>query len=87
MGRRDECHEELGAVGIDSRVSHRQKIGLRMLQLEVFIVEFRPPNRLSTTAVSKCKITALGHEARDDSVERRACIAKWLSSFTNAGIS
>ena len=50
-----------------------------MLEIEALIVEFRAENRVTTIAVSKIKVSTLGHEAGNYSVEKAAFVAKpWV---------
>lgn len=52
-----------------------------MLQFEVLVVKLLPVDRFTTSTIEVCKITALDHEALDDSVEDRSFIAKSFAGF------
>ena len=67
--RRLESDEELRAVRISARVGHREKVWLRVVQVEVFVIELVSVDRLATCAISSSEVTTLSHEASDDSVE------------------
>jgi len=71
-------NEELGAVGVWSGVSHRQKSWLGVLAGEVLISELLAVDRLSTSAIATGEITSLEHELRDDAVECRASVTETL---------
>lgn len=52
-----------------------------MLQLEVLVVKLLSIDRFTSSTVEVCEITALNHEALDDSVEDRPFIAKEFTSI------
>ena len=56
-----------------------------MLQKEILILEVLAVDGLAASACSgMSKVTSLGHEAGDDTVNDRVCIMQRLSSFTMA---
>jgi hypothetical protein len=74
----DGGDEELGAVGVGASVSHGEQTRLGVLQLEVLVGELLAVDGLATGAVTTGEVTALKHEVRDDSVERRALVTEAL---------
>jgi hypothetical protein len=70
--------EELGAVGVGASVGHGQQTGLVVLQLEVLIGKLLAVDGLAAGTVTAGEVTTLEHEVGDDSVERRALVAKAL---------
>ena len=80
-----EADEELRAVGIWTRIRHRKDSRSDMLEVKVFILEFRSVDAFTTSSISLkndhrtpfwttnlCNIAALNHEARNDSMKFRA---------------
>ena len=67
-----ESHEELGAIRIWSGVGHGKESFNGMVQFEVLVREFLPIDGVSTSSIEVSVVSALSHEARDDSVEDRA---------------
>lgn len=55
-----------------------------MLKLEVLVVKFGAVDRLPASTISGREITTLDHELLDDSVETRAFVVEWCSSFAIA---
>ena len=55
-----------------------------MVNVKVLIVEFVAVDRLSTTTITTCEVTALGHKSWDDSVEFRILVVKGLSRVADA---
>jgi len=72
--------EELAAVGVGSGIGHGQDSLLCVLQGEVLILELGAVDALSTGAVVVGEVTALAHEAWDDTMEGGALEAKALLS-------
>jgi len=64
--------KELAAVGVRSGVGHGEEVLLVVGELEVLVWEFLAIDRFSTGAVASSEVTALKHEAGDDSVEGAA---------------
>ena len=64
-----EAHEELRAVRVGTGVGHRHDTGASVLMLEVFIGELGSVDGLATGAVEVREVTALSHEAGNDTVE------------------
>ena len=58
-----------------------------MVQQEVLIFKIEAINALSTSAISSCEVSALGHEARDDSVEVGSCVCHLLSKFSDTEVA
>lgn len=50
-----------------------------MLDNEIFVLKFLSIDTETTCAISSCKITALGHEIRNDSVEGAALVNKVIA--------
>lgn len=83
----DSGDEELGAVGVLSSIGHAEHSLLGVLQLEVLIREFLAIDRLSTRAVSLCKVSSLDHKGLDNSVEARTLVTKaFLASSQSSEI-
>jgi len=61
--------EELRAVGVWTSVSHREKVWLGVLELEVLVGELLAVDALAAGAVLAREVTTLAHELRDDAVE------------------
>jgi hypothetical protein len=78
--------EKLGTVCVLTGIGHGQKERLSMLQFEVLIPEFFTINTFSTSSIKRSKVTTLGHETSDNSVEDRALkvqrlLAIWALAF------
>jgi hypothetical protein len=52
--------------------------------LKVLILELLAVDALASGPISLCEITALDHEALDNTVEDRALVVKWLAGSTDA---
>jgi len=70
--------EELAAVCVGSCVGHAQQVLLVVGELEVLVCELLAVDRLAAGAVAPGEVTALEHEAGDDSVEGAALEAEAL---------
>lgn len=70
--------EKLGAVGVGTRVGHRQQALAGVALVEVLVRELLAVDRLTTVATAGLKVTALQHEARDHTVENGAQVAEAL---------
>ena len=64
-----ESQEELRAVGAWARVCHRQSASISVLHIEVLVIELGSIDRLTSDSSTVSEVTALGHEAGDDTVE------------------
>ena len=69
MGSGSEAEEELRAIGTWASIGHRKDTTTSVLIDEVFIIEICSVDGFAASAVVCSKITTLGHEALDDSVE------------------
>ena len=76
VGRLIERDEELRAVGVGARVGHGELVGLGVLDREALVLELRPVDRLTSSAVSHGEIAALRHEARNHAMELAALVAQ-----------
>ena len=72
----DGGDEELGAVGILASIGHRQHARSVVLQLEIFVRELGAVYGLAPGPVALGEVTALDHEALNNSVERAALVAE-----------
>ena len=79
VGEGIEAKEELGAVGVGAGVGHGEVTGSSVLAVEVLIGELLAVDGFSTGSVETGEVTALGHEAGDDSVEGAALEVEGLS--------
>eukprot|EP00053_Salpingoeca_punica_P005630 m.55639 g.55639 ORF g.55639 m.55639 type:complete len:344 (+) comp13328_c0_seq1:33-1064(+) len=68
--------EKLRAVGVASGVGHGESARAHVPQLKVLVRKGAAIDGLAARAVVGCKVTALAHEARNNSVEARALEAK-----------
>ena len=66
--------EELGSIGILSRIRHREQARGGMWEPDTLIVEFVAVDGLPTSAILVGDVTSLHHEALDDSVEDIALV-------------
>ena len=76
--------EELGSLGVGASVSHGEKSGLGVLDLEVLVVELTAVDGLAAHTVSVSEVTTLKHEVRDDSVEARSLVVEGFARGSNA---
>ena len=76
--------EELGSIGILSRIRHREQARGGMWEPDTLIVEFVAVDGLPTSAILVGDVTSLHHEALDDSVEDVALVMKALTLLTCA---
>ena len=65
----DKSDEELATVCMTTRVSHREEVRFIVPHLEILILKFSSIDGFATCSIELCEISALGHEARDNSVE------------------
>ena len=72
-------HEELRSIGVGTGVRHGQIAPSSMLFIKVLIREGRAVNRLTADTGSVSEISALSHEAWDDTVESGALEVEWLA--------
>jgi len=77
--------EELGTVGVWTRISHGQETNIVMFDYEVFVGEFLTINRFSASTIMCCEISTLEHEVWDDPVESASFVA--ISVLTSAKFS
>ena len=82
--RVSEAEEELGAVRVGASIGHRQNSLSLMSVDEVFVVELGSVDGFASSTVSGSEVTALGHEAGDDSVEERLFEVESLSRLASA---
>lgn len=52
--------------------------------LEVLVFELLAVDALTTRAVAFCEVSALDHEALDNTVEARTLVVQWLASLADA---
>merc|ERR1712137_101621 len=76
--------EELRSVGVGSSVGHREKVFLSVLQSKVLVVELGSIDGLATSSIATSEIASLAHELRDDAVEGRALVMKFLAEGAGA---
>jgi len=69
-------HKELGAVGVGAAVGHGEEAFLDVFLDKVLVVEFLTVDGLAAGAVLSGEVTALAHEAGDDSVEWRTGVTE-----------
>ena len=67
-----EQNEELTAIGVRATIRHGDDTSGRVLVVKVLIIELVSIDRLTSCAVAICEVSALSHEAGDDSVELAA---------------
>ena len=79
-----EAHEELGAVRVGACVGHGEHAWASVLVDEVLILELGAVDGLTTSAIAGGEVTALRHEAWNDSVEGAALKVERLARFANA---
>ena len=79
-----EGDEELRPIGVLARIRHREEARGGMREPDTLIVEFVTVDGLSASAVLVGDVTALHHEALDDSVEDVALVMKSLALLTCA---
>ena len=78
----DKAEEELGSVGVWSGIGHRENSSSSVLVGEVFVLELRAVDALTSSSVSDSEITTLCHESLDDSVEDTSLEVEWLSGLS-----
>jgi len=61
----DGADEELGTIGVSTRVCHAQDTGTSVTKLEVLILETIPINGLAASTIAFCEVPALNHEILD----------------------
>ena len=82
-----EAHEELGAVGSWASVSHREVTATDMLVVPVLVGELVSVDGLTAGSVAAGEVSALGHEAGDDSVESATLEVEGLALATDSLLS
>lgn len=80
-------NKELRTIRVLSSISHRKKSGSSVLQLEVLIGELLTIDGLTSSSISIREISALDHEAGNDTVENRTLVVKGLSMSTHTLLS
>ena len=73
--------EELGSVGVGTRISHGQETNNVVLQGKVFISEFGSVNALASSSISSGEIATLQHELGDYSMERAPLVVQVLATL------
>ena len=75
-----ERDEELTAIGVFSRVAHREEASLVVFQLQasLFVFELSAPDALAPRAVLGGEVPALHDAPRDDAVERHVFVVQGL---------
>ena len=81
-GGLDRGDEELGAVGVGTRVGHGEEARRGVLDQEVLVVELRSVDRLAPGSVKPLEVSALQHELWDDPVEDRPLVREPLLVLT-----
>jgi hypothetical protein len=77
--------QDPASVGLTrSRVGHAQQEWLVVDLLEVLVFELLAVDALTTRAVAFCEISALNHEALDNTVEARPLVVQRLASLADA---
>ena len=79
VGEWAEAEEELGAVGAWASVGHRKNALSSVLVLEVLISELGAVDGFTASTVAASEVTALGHEAGNNSVEDRSLEVEGLA--------
>ena len=75
---RTKTDEELRTIRVRTRVGHRQEAAVSVRVPDLFVVELVAVDAHTSGAVLVCRVTALRHEALDDSVENVALIVQVL---------
>lgn len=70
--------EELRAIGVLTRIRHREHHRLAVLVIEIFILKFAPVYALATGTIPGSKITTLAHKTGNNSVKLRALVSETL---------
>ena len=78
-GSGGEAHEELGSVGVGASIGHGEGAFFGVLFFEVLVSELCSVDGLTTSAITSCKVSTLGHEIGDDSVEGVALVVEGLA--------
>ena len=81
-GGLDGGDEELGAVGVGTRVGHGEEARRGVLDQEVLVVELGSVDRLAPGPVKPLEVSALQHELWDDPVEDRPLVREPLLVLT-----
>ena len=70
MGSSYEAKEELGSIGIRAGICHGKDSFFSMFSyVQVLVSEFGTIDTLSSSSISNCEVTSLGHKAGDDTME------------------
>mmetsp|Transcript_126972 Transcript_126972/g.353632 ORF Transcript_126972/g.353632 Transcript_126972/m.353632 type:complete len:226 (+) Transcript_126972:617-1294(+) len=79
--------EELGAVGIGTRICHGKDARSSVPDPEVFVAEVGAVDGLATSAISPGEVTALAHEPGDDPVEVGTLVVERLPRPPTAALT
>ena len=71
-------NEKLGSIRVRASVGHGEKEGHIVLELEGFIRELLPVDRLATGSIAAREVAALNHEVLDNAMQRRALVVQRL---------
>jgi len=76
--------EELGAIGIRSRVGHGEKPGMGVLYPDVLVSELHSVDTLRTLSVSSDDLATLHHEPRNDSLNNTSTVVTVAAELASA---
>ena len=71
----------LGAIGVFTRIGHRQQHGASVLVSKIFILKLGTINRFSTRSIKRSKVTTLNHKVLDHTVEDGAFVVQRETCF------
>mmetsp|Transcript_17879 Transcript_17879/g.29586 ORF Transcript_17879/g.29586 Transcript_17879/m.29586 type:complete len:225 (+) Transcript_17879:1423-2097(+) len=80
-------NEELGSVGVWSRVGHGKVHWSLVLELEVLISKLFSVNRFTPSSIELSEVSSLNHEVRNDPVEDGSLVVKRLSGRASSLLS